>query len=652
MPLSEDPTQTLRLLADAAARGVRPTLRQTVSQWADAKRVLTRGAVKGPWRTDRTPHLREPMDALSEHDPTQEVVLWFGTQLGKTETGNNWVGSIIDNGLGDVMMVMPTSGAGKRSSKTRVDSLLEDTPSIAEKFGTSSRNADNTLQLKKFPGGFLMIAGANSPSDLKSEPVRFLFLDEVDEYPLDLGGQGHPIDLAKKRQDSYGSRRKTLITSTCTIKGKSAVERHYLASDRRRRWVPCPHCDAEQVLVWDGFRWDLDGEDVIDVWYECQHCGERIDERHKATMLPAGRWIPEAPGPGRAKGYHLPSWYAPLGFYSWLQVVSDRLKAERDPTGVALKLWLNTVAAETYTEATDTPAQSDLEELVEPYRVGTVPDGALLLTMGVDVQGNRLEATVYGWGVDGECWKIEHHILEGSPSQTGPGSVWEGLDLLFDRKYPHASGVELPIRAMGIDEGGHHTQEVRAYANARNTRARPVLSTKGASTRGRPIIGAPTVIEFDKQGKKLARGQRMYIVGADTAKHCLYNRLRATVKAHEDGRTSGGDLIHFPTGTPLSYFQQLTAEEVIERKTSSGFIKIEFRLPAGARNEALDCWVIAYAVAMHVGLRRINWKQLREQIEAEAAAARAEPEPPPPPPVGQFIARPPGRRNWVTGYRR
>jgi phage terminase large subunit GpA-like protein len=227
----------------------------TVSAWADKHRVLSsRGASEaGPWRTSR---LREIMDTLSPSHPCQRVALMKGSQVGATESGGNWIGYVIHHAPGPMLAVQPTVELAKRFSQQRIDPLIEESPRLREKVApTRSRDAGNTVLSKEFPGGILVMTGANSAVGLRSMPVRYLFLDEVDAYPPSADDEGDPVALAEARTRTFSWRRKVFLASTPTIKGLSRIEREYEASDQRRYFVPCPHCGEKQRLKFEWLRW-------------------------------------------------------------------------------------------------------------------------------------------------------------------------------------------------------------------------------------------------------------------------------------------------------------------------------------------------------------------------------------------------------------
>jgi phage terminase large subunit GpA-like protein len=300
--------------ADAIERawrdGLKPDPLLTVSQWADRYRVLSQRASSEPgrWRTERTPYLKEIMDCLSPSSPVQRVALMKGAQIGGTECGNCWVGYVIHQAPGPMMAVSPTVELAKRNSKQRIDPLIEESEVLRERVKERrSRDSGNTVLSKEFPGGVLILTGANSAVGLRSMPARYLFLDEVDGYPGDVEGEGDPILLAERRSATF-QRRKILLVSTPKTKSLSRIEREYDASDQRRYFVPCPHCGERQTLELESLRWP-EGR-PREAEYACCQCGALIGERHKTWMLEQGEWRPTAEGDARTAGFTSPAFTA------------------------------------------------------------------------------------------------------------------------------------------------------------------------------------------------------------------------------------------------------------------------------------------------------------------------------------------------------
>ncbi len=584
---------------EAFLDGLRPDPDHTVSSWADANRVLSQkaSAEPGRWRTERTPYLREILDCLGSNSPVQRVVFMAGAQVGKSETGNNWLGYVIHHAPGPMLLVQPTVDTAKRFSKQRLAPMIEETPILHERIAANaSRDGGNSMMTKEFQGGVLIITGANSAAGLRSMPVRYLFLDEVDAYPSDVDGEGDPVQLAEKRTTTF-SRRKVYLCSTPTIKDVSRIEREFNTSDQRRYFVPCPHCGHKQWLRWAQIKWHDD--DPQTAAYACEECGVLIEERHKSEMLAAGEWRPTAASDGRTAGFHLSSLYSPLGWKSWSEIVAEFLAAKSD--AALLKTFVNTVLGETWEE--DYSAKlgaSDLQQRVEFYQAGVAPARVLAVTAGVDVQDNRLAVSLYGWGQGEESWAIDHMEIFGDPSQP---KVWQQLDEVLLKPVAHELAEPLKIAAAAVDSGGHFTSEVYAYC--RDRKQHGIVAVKGQSQRGKPPIGKASKVDFNWKGRTIKGAAEVYPVGSDTIKGTLYARMKLN--------EPGPGYLHFHGELPEGFFEQLTAEKQITRYVK-GFPVREWIKKSGARNEALDCAVYAYA-ALQLMLTRYNRRTVWEQLE-------------------------------------
>ena len=584
--------------------GLRPEQPLTVSEWADKHRRLSSkaSAEPGPWRTSRTPYLREPMDCLSSTSAVQRVVMMFAAQTGKTEAGANWLGYVIDHAPGPMLMVQPTVDMAKRLSKQRLESLINDTPVLSEKIAPArSRDSGNTMFSKEFPGGMMILTGANSATGLRSTPCRYIFCDEIDAFPSDVDGEGDPVSLAEKRATTF-ARRKILLTSTPTVKDFSRIEAEYERSDQRRFYVPCPCCNVMQWLKWPQLKWD--NNEASTAAYECEVCHERFAEIHKPAMLRNGEWRATAPSNGKTAGFHLSGLYSPLGWLSWAEMVDDFLRAKTDAP--MLKSFVNTRLAETWEEDFASKVSADgLLERCEHYEAAMVPEGGLALTVGVDVQDNRLAISVWAWGREEEGWLLDHQEIYGDPSRQ---ELWKQLDEVVLREWPHAVGPAMRPDVVAIDSGGHFTAEGYQYARERGRQG--VVAIKGQSQRGKPPIGKGSKVDVNYQGRTLKRGAMVYLVGGDTVKTTLFGRLK-----HNE---QGAGFLHFHMGTTGEYFEQLTAEKQVLRYNRGGFPTREWVKKPSARNEALDCLVYAYA-----GLnlmyqrfdRRTIWDQLEKRLE-------------------------------------
>lgn len=606
-----------RLLADLLREFLAPPPKLTVTEWSERHRVLSSkdSAEPGPYRADRTPYAREPMDCLGHDSLVEEVVLMWGAQTSKTTVGSNWLGYLVDINPGPIMIVQPTIDMAKRYSRQRLTPMIQESATLRRKVsGNRSRDDANTTQLKEFAGGFMAIAGANSAAGLRSMPVRDLFLDEVDAYPLDVDGEGDPVKLAEARQSTF-ARRKRLITSTPTTKGMSRVEQRYLASDRCRYHVPCPHCGELQALEWGtdkpyGIKWSKDeaGAPIAaSVRYVCRHCAAEILEHHKPVMLAGGCWLPDVPGAagGKVRGFHLSSLYSPLGWVSWAALVDEwhrATTAAKVGDGSLLRVFINTRLGETFEMRGEQADEHQLRARAEPYQLRTCPRGVLMLTAGVDVQDRRWEISVWGWGRGEESWLIDHMILDGNPADERD---WDRLDTYLKTRFTHEGGQTLPIEAIGVDTGGHFTHQ--AYNFCRTRSARRIFALQGGTRQGLPIKGRSSLQDVNYRGAVIKGGVRLWTVGTDTAKDLLFGRLEI--------QHDGPGRVHFTRDLPPEWFAQLTAEARVLQRTAQG--EVWRWVKRQTRNEALDCAVYATFAAHAMDLPRYTdamWSRIEERV--------------------------------------
>lgn len=577
-----------------------PPTRLKVSEWADRSRQLSPedSAEPGQWRTERAAYQREPMDAIN--DPlVEELVLNWSSQTGKTQVLLNIIGYYIDQDPCPILYVNPTLEMAESWSKDRLAPMLRDTPCLAGRVHEAKmRDANNTIRRKVYPRGSLDAAGANSPASLAARPKRIVICDEVDRFPRRVGREGSPVMLAYKRTKNFWNRKK-IQASSPTIKGDSPIHEAYEGSDQRSFWVPCYHCDTAQVLRWKTgtefrVRWPHGHPEKAE--YVCEHCQRGMSHADKVRIVRQGIWKPAADFHGTA-GFWINELYSPWSTFA--EIATDWIAAQGDPQ--KLQVFINTTLAEVWEER---PRDNDLnhDKLYhrrEPY-AAEVPAGVLVLTAGVDIQSNRIECEVIGWGMGEESWGIEYRVFYGSPA--GP-DVWNDLDQFLDKTYHHELGIDLRILASGVDTGGDHTQEAYAWIKPRQDDRR-VYAMKGANTSGSPLVGRPST---NNLGKVL-----LFMVGTDSAKTSIYGRLKI--------QTPGPGYMHFPEAYADEFFKQLLAERLdhhLERgKTIRRWVQER------ERNEALDCRVYAQAA---LAILQPAWEKIAENLSARAATAKEAP---------------------------
>ena len=573
----------------------------TVSEWADANRVMPRKATSepGPWRTSRTPYAREPMDCLSDHHPAREVVMMCAIQMVKSEVGINWVGYTMDHAPSSMLVVLPTLDVGERWSKQRLAPTIEESPSLRKKVQPArARDSGNTTTSKEFEGGIMLITGANSAAGLSSMPIKKLLLDEVDRFPLELEDEGDPIDIAEGRVSNFPEY-KIYKCSSPTIESLSRINKDWKRSDQRRYYVPCPECGEKQHLQWDHLKYTP--ESPGDVRYGCEHCGALIEEHYKTAMLDGGEWRATFPEKS-VVGFHLNALYSPIGLgRSWEWLARRYEEVKRDPP--RMKVFVNQRLGECWVDPDEKMDWEEIKTRAESYSVRDIPQGCLVLSAGVDVQKDRLEVQVLGWGRGEHCWVIDYQVIPGDPTRP---EVWELLNEYLSRPFTNAFDVELRIRLTGVDTG-YLPDDCLNYTRLHQKRG--VFAIKGSSTAGRQIIGRATKVDVTWKGQTIKAGAEHWMIGPDTAKARLFARLAGDRKhPHAHDR-----MVRFPNAMPDDYYMQLTAEVFDPNKRR--WVK-----RASQRNEALDTFVYAMAAAMHPLLRvhsarESDWAKLEKAIE-------------------------------------
>lgn len=511
------------------------------------------------------------MDACS--DPrNREVVIMSAAQLGKSEALLNIIGYHIDNDPCPMLMLQPSLDMAQSFSKDRVaNGLLASTPCLKSKVKSPrSRDSGNTTLHKIFPGGAITLVGANSSASLASRPIRLVLCDEVDRYPASAGSEGDPIALAKKRAATFWDR-KVVMVSTPTIKGASRIEEAFEKSDQRHYHVACPHCDHRQKLVWANVEWTDNNPETAA--YRCAECSVLWTESDRRKAIRNGEWIAEEPFNGIA-GFAISALYSP-----WTPLsdgVMEFLAVRKNPE--QLKVWTNTYLGQSWEDQGEKVDEYNLMERREDF-AEKIPEECLILTAGVDVQDDRLEISIIGWGKDDESWVIDHKVMYGDPSTP---QLWTSLDTHIFQTFDTHDGRQIPIRAVCVDSGGHYTNSVYAYA--KKNAGRRVFAIKGVGGEGRPIVSRPSKNNIGKCP--------LFPIGVDTAKDLLFARLRIA--------EIGAGYIHFSETLNEEYFRQLTAEKIVT-KYHRGFKKRIFQ-KMRPRNEALDCFVYALSAYAIIGI--------------------------------------------------
>lgn len=536
----------------------------------------------------------------------ETIVLMASSQVGKTELLLNAMAYYADQDPSPQLLLEPTIEIAEAYSKDRLAPMVRDTPRLHRILPThKTRDGDNTILHKKYPGGHLTLAGSNSPAGLASRPIRIVHCDEVDRYAVSAGTEGDPIALVTKRTTTFWNR-KIILVSSPGIKSLSRIEPAYLASDQNHYYIPCHHCGHKQILDWAQVKWSKTpaGEhDPSTAVYVCEKCGAAWTDAQRADAVMAGEWQPSAPFTGVA-GYHIWSAYNP-----WVKlsaIVREFLAANtksKQGDNEALKVWTNTTLGKSWTETAETLAADPLLQRRENYSADSLPYRILYLTAGVDVQNDRIEVEIVGWRSENrrdpeESWGVEVLMLYGDPAQP---TVWAELDEQLQRTWTTEDGRPLRLGAVGIDSG-NWTDMVYKFCSRRF--GRHIYAVKGRQ-------GALPIWPTLASKSKKHTGNKVWIVGVDTAKDTIYSRLR--IQPQDDTHPAGPGYCHFPTAYTADYFKQLTSEEVRTRFVKGRPVR-EWHKPAGVRNEALDRRAYAHAVLLS---RPVPWELLAKAAPTE-----------------------------------
>ncbi|MBP2015715.1 phage terminase large subunit family protein [Anaerococcus degeneri] len=549
--------------------GLKPPPPITITEWADEYRRLSpeASAEPGRWKTSKAPYQKEIMDAIGEVG-VEKVVVMSAAQIGKSDACIlNPLGYYMHYDPSPIMILQPTIQMAEAFSKDRISPMLRDTPILQDKVDDKSRTSGNTILQKIFPGGHVTMVGANSPSSLASRPIRILLADEIDRYPVTAGTEGDPLLLATKRLTTFWNK-KIVCVSTPTIKDLSRIEVEYDHSTQGEWNIPCPHCGEYNPLEWAYIKFDK--EDLSEIEYTCRHCGAIASEYAWKSNFDKGKFIFKYPKRA-VKGFHLNA-LASL-FVSWAEIVEKFLVANEEKKKgniELLKAWTNTEMGQTWEEEGEEIEMDELFNRLEEYGC-EVPEDVIVLTAGVDVQDDRFEVEVVGWGEEKESWGIYYKKIYGDLKTE---TVWQDLDNFLGRTFETKDGRKLKILSTCIDSGGHFTQEVYKFAKKRINRR--IWAIKGRGGSQTPYYSKPSTSNAYKTP--------LFTLGVDTGKAILYQRLAV--------EEPGPNYCHFPAeegrGYTEEYFKGLTSEKMVI-SYKKGRAQYVWKVKKGIkRNEPLD----------------------------------------------------------------
>jgi phage terminase large subunit GpA-like protein len=606
---------TLSLIAKALARGVAPDPIVDAVQWACDHLVVADGPAAGnKWDITLTPQLGEILRLLSPESPHNRISVRKSGQVGMTQVGIAWLAEIVSNFPAHTLVVFPTTNAVQDFNRTKLQPTIEATPRLRMlvREQKSRSGAGSTTLNKKFPGGSMVLTGANSAADLRSKTVKFLFCDEVDEWPTDLDGQGDPMEMADARQIAFHATGdyKKFECSTPTIKGASRIDAAFEAGDQRYWFVPCPECGEFQRLRFQPVSEGRGGLIITsqtypyNAKYACEHCGCLIEQHQKRRMIQAGEWRATCPGAGRHPSFHLDAVSSLLT--TWDKIAEKWIESKDDPR--KLKTFLNLWLGEPWEERGEAPEWQRLFARREDYELRTIPQGGLLITAGADVQKDGIYYETVAWGAGKTSWSIDFGFLPGDTADTAD-RCWTALSEVYERKYVDFYSNRYGIDLFAID-GKYNTAQACEWAR-RHPLSMPIQGQPGWY---HPPLGTPKKQDINWQGQKKRRGATLWPVGTWPLKSELYANLRK--RGIADGeQTDPPGFCHFSESHDQRYFQQLVAEHIKERTVKSKGVKMREWVKSGD-NHLHDCRIYAMAMAYHLGIgtaKDEDWIELARQ---------------------------------------
>jgi phage terminase large subunit GpA-like protein len=621
--------KSLKKLLKQYLEAHRPPPNLTVSEWADIYRRLSRetSASPGRWRTSRVPYMRELMDALT--DPfVVGIILKKSAQVAGTELLQNFIGYLAHLDPCPILLIEPKDEDVRKFSIKRLAPMIRDTPALRDIFvPAKSRDTGNTINYKKFLGGDITMVGVNSPSNLASLPIRVVLSDEDDRQTASSGDEGDPWALAWKRTTTFPNR-KGVRVSTPTIQGSSRITAAFDATDKRYYHIPCPHCGALHIITREMLRWEKHPPGSPDAGAPvsgtarlvCPHCSAPYDtaQRDAAVADERALWVPTSTAKEKGwRGYFI--WAAYSAFVTLDELVAEIHAAKSSGDPAKIQVMQNTVFGEPYDGVSEKIDDTKLAARAERYPAA-VPLRVLILTAGLDVQDDRIEAELVGWAGGEESWSIDYRVFPGDPEipEGQPGSPWDAVTAFLTARYRHESGFDFIIASACIDTGGHKTQSVYSYCQTHRARIHPV---KGKGGWERDQIHGPTRLRF---GKHKTRHVFLYILGVDKLKLQVVGRLQLE-RDPDDPDAPRPGYCHFPEGRPPEYYEQLTAERLVVNRRANRLVNEWKKEKSSDRNEALDCRVYAYAALLIRAPKFsvIAFKQKRRLAALAAASSGA-----------------------------
>tara|TARA_R110002110_G_scaffold64634_3_gene178571 strand:+ start:10964 stop:12931 length:1968 start_codon:yes stop_codon:yes gene_type:complete len=597
-----------------------PPVRLDLLKWVQENVRVPDGPRAGLlWDLDMTPFWREILEMLSPENPVTRISVRKSAQVGFTMILIAWGLAITARIRRSALFVFPTLPFARDFNNEKFEPAIERCEASNQAvLPIKSRSGGGSTALnKRFSGGSVRLTGANSTADFRGKTVPLIGADEIDEIPRDLNGQGDGMRMIDARQDAH---RKTgdfkkLEGGTPTVKGSCRIDDCFEAGDQRLYMVPCPQCGKEQAFEFERLHYKPNWPH--EAYYACAENGCVIHYDKQTSMLKAGRWVATAPAPGKHPSYAINALYSP--FISWDDIVIDYLSCKDDP--LQLMSFTNLKLGKSYELKGTAPGWKELQDRAQRLKIcrrGEIPNWALFLTAGVDVQERRLEIVIYGWGIGKSRIPIDWIVIEGDTSDL---TVWGRLTEVWQAEYRTLGGMVRFIEMMAVDSG-YRSDMVYNWVRGKenNIRGRPrAMAVKGANRPTNWILGGASKTSFQRPGVSTRGNVMLWAVGVHIAKASFYGYL-GLEGPNEAGQFPPG-FVHFPEDFPDTFYQQATSELLKPIAKRGGRVEYEWTLPSGRRNEVLDCSNYAHAAAIQLGMDKMTPEQWAALAEERTACA-------------------------------
>lgn len=595
-------------MAAEAIALITPPKKVLPADWAAQNLIVPDGPrANEKWDATLTPYVVEPLNNSGPESPVNKEVIRKSAQTGFTVMAIAIVGSTIDTDpAGGILLVQPTDGALADFIADKLNPSIEQSAALKAKVRPQvSRSGEgSTTYLKKYPGGSMALAIANSTADLRSKTKRKIIKDEASEYPDDLDGQGSPHTMIEARYESFLDTGdwKEINISTPTVKGSCYIDEQFNAGDQRFWHVTCPQC-SEKFAFRFGPNFLFNGKFPYQAHYVAPCCGRPIEAHEKKELVRKGEWIATAPAPGKFPSYHIDAMSSP--FVPWDKIAERWIIAQGDPA--KLKAFYNLTLGEAFEIKGDAPDHVRLMERREDYPKGRIPPRGLMLTAAADVQMNGIYVEVVAWAPNRESWVVYVDVLEGDTTNANGGAFLK-LAELYDREWPDAFGNRRKVDGFAVDSG-FRSHVVYHWCSSRHN----AYAVDGRDGWHLPAIGMPSVKDIDLDGRKLGF-IKLWPVGTWPLKGHWYEDLR------REGKSSGHEVdppgyCHFGKFLDENYFKQVTAEYLAEARNRGRAVK-RWLVRGAQANHWFDCRVYNMAIADHLGLSSMTedeWKLLARE---------------------------------------